>query len=101
MKKRIIIIFAVAVAAVLLTFGGCKDNKTENNARTMSADSAYTVREYRGKIAVFEGKSETPDYVLESPLVRDLPMKDREKLSSGIAAANENELDGILQDYDN
>ncbi len=89
-------------AAVLLVLGGCKTVKTENNGRTMSSSSgAYTVREYGGKIAVFESGNRTPDYVLESPLVRDLPMKDREKLSAGISAADQKELDGILQDYDN
>lgn len=104
MKKTSFFIYAALVlsAALLLALGGCKTVKTENDGRAMSSNSgAYTVREYGGKIAVFEDGNRTPDYVLESPLVRDLPMKDREKLSVGITAADQKELDGILQDYDN
>lgn len=60
----------------------------------------YTVKDYDGKIAVFKSGSDTPEKVLDSPYIRDLPKYDQDLLKIGISAYSEEELNLILQDYD-
>lgn len=61
----------------------------------------YTVKEYNGKIAVFENGNTEPLKVMESPYIRDLPKTDQEILSQGIIVYDKTELNKILEDYDN
>ena len=72
--------------------------KTNNTSTT---NREYTVKEFNGKIAVFENSNTTPLYILDSPFTRDLPKADRELLQNGIKATTEEELNKILEDYDN
>lgn len=62
--------------------------------------SGYTVKEFDGKIAIFENGTSELLRVLEAPFVRDLPSFDRQLLKEGIVVQNENELIKILEDYD-
>jgi hypothetical protein len=59
---------------------------------------AYTVREYQGKIAVFEGNAEEPSQVL-SIETSAFPQEDQQLLKVGIHAATKADLQRILEDY--
>ena len=72
----------------------------QSNVQSAEEFKGYTVKEHNGKISVFENGSAEPIYTLDSPFVRDLPIKDREILTKGINARNEAELLKILEDYD-
>lgn len=85
-------------SAVYLTVDavGTGNNDSSNN----QSQIVYTVKEYEGKIAVFIGDNESPERILESPYIRDLPQYDRDLLKIGIPAYSEAELNTILEDYD-
>lgn len=85
-------------SAVYLTVDavGTGNNDSSNN----QSQIVYTVKEYEGKIAVFIGDNESPERILESPSIRDLPQYDRDLLKIGIPAYSEAELNTILEDYD-
>ncbi len=73
---------------------------TQSEIQSVKEFSGYTVKEYNGKISVFENGSSEPLYSLDSPFVRDLPDYDRELLTKGIKAGSDEELLRILEDYD-
>ncbi len=102
---RQIFLIVIVLAATATLFSGCKDrnggSQNINHIQHKSTSAAYTVREYDGKIAVFSGDNSNPDYVLESPLIRDLPFADRQALGEGVEVSNCEELNEVLQDYDN
>lgn len=85
-------------SAVYLTVDavGTGNNDSSNN----QSQIVYTVKEYEGKIAVFIDGNESPERILESPYIRDLPQYDRDLLKIGIPAYSETELNTILEDYD-
>lgn len=61
--------------------------------------NGYVVREYNGKIGIFQQKSN----VLQETLnvrVSDLPILDRQRLSSGIVAESDEQLCKIIEDFD-
>lgn len=76
------------------------EHPTQSDVQSVKEFAGYTVKEHNGKISVFENGSAEPLYSLDSPFVRDLPIKDREILTKGINARNEEELLKILEDYD-
>ncbi len=102
---RSVITLLIALVAMTTILSSCKDRNTTgqniNQSRYTPATAAYTVREYGGRIAVFSGDNSNPDYILESPLVRDLPFADRQALGEGVEVSNTEELSEVLQDYDN
>lgn len=59
---------------------------------------AYVLKEYNGKIAVFETNSENPLEVF-SIFIDTLPQIDRELLKDGIPAGNKAELLRLIEDY--
>ncbi|MDO4742890.1 MAG: hypothetical protein Q4B04_02490 [bacterium] len=67
----------------------------------IDTDTKFIIKEYNNKIAVFSAEKQEPLYVLESPYVYDLPIKDRKLLSEGITVYTESELTSLLEDYDN
>lgn len=103
-NRRIMIVLIITLgvlsfAVILLTTG--VPHKAVTESETGNSGAGYTVSEYDGRIAVFESGGKTPLYVLESPVVTDLPFEDRKKLAQGINAKDSGELSQILQDYDN
>ena len=63
-----------------------------------AANALYTIGEWRGQVAVFEGKQTYPKQVLDMP-VSGLPPEVREQLRQGIPAYSEAELSVLLEDY--
>ena len=60
--------------------------------------SGYVIKEYNGKVAVFESGSQKP-FRATCTDVSDLPIADREILKSGIRVNNQDELNSVLEDY--
>lgn len=85
-------------SAVYLTVDAISAKTNENNGN--KPEIIYTVKEFEGKIAVFKSGNNTPERILDSPYIRDLPEYDRDLLRVGIPAYSEAELNLILEDYD-
>lgn len=64
-----------------------------------NSSSSYVVREYNGKIGIFQQKNN----VLQETLnvrVSDLPILDRQRLLSGIVVQDDEQLSQIIEDFD-
>ena len=107
MKKKSIIIsltvFLVTLIALVSIYAVCysKVKSPNDNTPAKSKTTQYIVKEHDGKIAVFNNELKSPIYVLNSPLVRDLPNFDQKLLQDGIIADSNEKLLKILEDYDN
>lgn len=71
--------------------------KAKNKQEPPGRDS-YSVKEYRGFIAVFKKGSEKPLRTTEIS-VKTLPEADQKILKNGIFAENSEQLNEILEDY--
>lgn len=58
----------------------------------------YIVKEYNGKIGVFESGSSTPFQVLDIKISR-LPPEEQQRLETGITAKDHDELLSIIENY--
>ena len=96
-----ILIFAV-MTIYLLIISKKIENITENNVQDVFEDvtnrekTVYTVKEYNGKIGVYE--NEALIYTLDR-YVFTLPEYDKKLLSSGIVVSTEEELYKIIEEY--
>ncbi len=106
--KRVTVIFMIAFvfSAIYLAVDitALKSKKadviTQPEVQSSSKAETFIVKEYNGKIAVFEDAKAQPLYVLDTPYIYDLPTYDRELLKVGITALSQQELQQILEDYD-
>lgn len=86
---------AVGVLAFLyVRFGREAAPPTEKGRQT----AAYTLGEWEGQLAVFEGEDTFPQKLYDVA-VAALPRSEQERLKNGIAVANEEELQRLLEDY--
>ena len=128
MKKKLLSL-GVCTAAVLLCMiavlsGGIRNDETMKNdpskiseewihstskssssqenretAASVSEEETFLVKEYQGHIGVFSNSSELP--FQEIPVdVESLPKTDQLLLAQGIHAANKQELNRVLEDYE-
>lgn len=95
--SAIIIIFTVSVSA--------NNRKTHNQqladfpvTETEPLQIGYFLKEYEGEIAVFRGDSKTPFRKL-GIYTNVMTDEDKEMLSTGIFAQNEQELSRLIEDY--
>ncbi len=106
-KRFVITVFASAVlfsVFVLLVEGLSSDKQpqpTEPKSEISAESGSYRVQSHNGRIAVFIDGDKTPLYILDAPLVSDLPEYDQNLLNMGITAESNAELLKILEDYDN
>ena len=63
-----------------------------------AADAMYTIGEWKGQVAVFEGKQRYPKQILDMP-VSGLPSEMQRRLQEGVPAYSEAELSVLLEDY--
>ena len=63
-----------------------------------ATNAMYTIGEWKGQVAVFEGKQTYPKQVLDMP-ISGLPLEVREQLRKGVPAYSEAELSLLLEDY--
>lgn len=62
------------------------------------AETFYTLKEYRSRLAVFKNNDTLPFY-LTNVFVNDLPKADRDDLSKGLTVKSRKELDRLIEDY--
>ena len=70
----------------------------DSKKETPVTDSGYTVKNYKGNIAVFEQGKDAP-FRTTGIAVKELPPADRALLDKGINASDQEELNLILEDY--
>ncbi len=83
-------------ALIVIPLTGMRESPAAKAPAQQTA--AYTVREYEGRIAVFEGDAAAPSRVLPTE-VTQLPEEDRQLLGQGLCASTQAELQRILEDY--
>lgn len=109
MKTKImalILLIAVVPIGIMLskhTQKGQEINSTTSESYSYSLESTealyeYMLKEYNGKLAVFETNSEHPVEVF-SIFVDSLPQVDRDLLKDGIPASTKAELLRLIEDY--
>lgn len=108
LKKKSQKLIAVTAAIVLastvtsVAFNKKAANTAVEVSRNMSQSEkpsySYIIKEYNGKLAVFESGSDTPFRITDLDIAI-LPEADQKALESGIEATNRKELNRILEDY--
>lgn len=58
----------------------------------------YTIREWQGQVAVFEGDMTYPKQIYDTP-VSALPPEMRQRVADGVLVYSEEELSLLLEDY--
>lgn len=104
-SKRLIAVTAAIVLASSIA-SAAFSKKAANSAIEASLNTSqnerpsysYIIKEYNGKLAVFESGSDTPFRITDLD-ISVLPEADRKALQNGIKAANRKELNRILEDY--
>ena len=61
-------------------------------------NTQYTIKDYNGKVAVFENDNTYPQNVYDS-YTSVLPENDQKRLREGIVVTNTAELQRIIEDY--
>lgn len=74
-------------------------NKDDLNFEDQSKISGYIIKDYEGKIAVFDINDEEKPSKIIPISVKDLPEADKNLLKEGIFAENKEVLNSILEDY--
>lgn len=112
-KKYIILSVSAIVLIVLfitlyITFNiKIDESYSANNNQTNIAkvtnsktndNKGYTLKEYKNKIAVFEGASGTPTEVFDV-YVDSLPVVDQKSIKKGIHADTKEELQTLIEDF--
>lgn len=69
------------------------DDKTSKDL-----DEKFTIKEYNGKVAVFENDSEKPSFVSDVS-VNNLPKADQSALKKGIEVNSKRALNRLVEDY--
>ncbi len=93
-------IFAIGASAILL-IGSGNDSSMQRKAdgETTTVGYEYTVKVYKGKIAVFGFGESSPLEFLDCPL-SSLPTAEAEKISAGINVADDAELQRLIEALD-
>ncbi len=98
--KKIITFFAMCFLVLSVLFIRINDDIERKEAETTSPhqNTQYTVKDYNGKIAVFENDNTYPKNVYDS-YTSVLPENDQKRLREGIIVSNTADLQRIIEDY--
>ncbi len=96
---RKIILYLSAIITMLI-LASCTIEKSDLNISTSTiGNKIYIVKEYDGKVAIFQKGVEHPIQTLEC-LIKDLPPDAVEALATGIVVYDIDELQKIIEAYD-
>lgn len=102
MKKNVVILLFSLVFVILTTVhirNTRQENKNEFESLSSQNESDYyIIKEYQGKIAIFEDDITTP-YAIYDTYTSVLPETDRQKLKEGILVKDKDELQKVIEDY--
>lgn len=97
MRKRVLFLF---ITFCIMSLPACTvKNKAEIDADNFTSSQIYIVKEFEGKIAVFQQGEELPIQILDC-IIKDLPPDAVQALTTGIEAKGINELQRIIEAYD-
>ncbi len=98
--KKIIVFFAICLLVLSALFVSINNDIDRREAETTSPQqiTVYTIKDYNGKIAVFENNSTNPQNVYDS-YTSVLPESDQIRLREGIVVSNASDLQRIIEDY--
>ena len=91
-------IFLICSLSLTLLF---KDFDTDKKAdsKITTVGFKYTVKDYKGKIAVFTYGEDLPIYILDCP-INSIPQKEISSICNGINIENEADLQKIIEAFD-
>lgn len=95
--------FLISVGTISALVPSDSDKLSYNSREIISPtndvnEEKYTIKEFFGKVAVFEGNSESPVKITDTA-VSSLPDYDKKQLKDGVCAYGEKELKRLLEDY--
>ena len=93
------LIFIFSLLAIILMGSQAERQTKETGSEIFTTGFSFTIKEYEGKIAVFDYGSAYPIEILDCPL-SSLPEDEAAKLRSGISVANKSELQKIIEAFD-
>lgn len=91
-------ILSAGTAAAFSSLHEQRQREFSSAAESTASAPAYWLREYEGKLAVFEEGTPQPVQIIDLD-VRTLPPYDQGLLQAGIAADSRQELSRLLEDY--
>lgn len=100
MKKYLIILSVIIFLSLIIitTHKPKTDLKSTMQITEVETVQSYTLRDYKGYIALFVGNSQNPERVYEV-FTSSLPPSDVTALKQGITVYSASELEKILCDY--
>ncbi len=103
MKKKIetLLLAMIFIISSIMLIISCKttgDNKKADSDKT-TVSFEYTVKEFNGRVAVFEYGEILPFQILDCP-ISSLPQSEADKIITGIDIANEQQLQNLIEAYD-
>lgn len=97
MKKLFISVLCVISILIL---SGCTDKrKSTTDNEYISPSQVYIVKEFEGKVAIFQQGNNQPIQILDC-IIKDLPPDAVQALTTGIEVNSLNELQKIIEAYD-
>lgn len=95
----LMVLITAAFAAAVFTGHATADEQALVAESTVPVgDYQYVLKDYGGKLAVFEADSVTPDIVF-NVYVKNLPEFDAGELASGVYVRDSEELGRLIEDY--
>ncbi len=101
MKKHILIISLITILctiSIIYNLNKIKATSATTKEITESYSYQYTVKDYKGRIAIFKYGKELPLEIFEI-YTDSLPKTDSNKIYQGINITDEKELQKIIEDY--
>lgn len=96
---RIVLFIALCISILGILFISLNRDINERIAENpYLTEDYYTVKEYQGKVAIFNNKSNLPLNIFDT-YVSTLPQHDRMLLEEGITIESTEELQRIIEDY--
>ncbi|MBC8569452.1 hypothetical protein [Zongyangia hominis] len=93
-----VLITAAFAAAFFTGQAGADEQALVAESSVPVGDYQYVLKDYGGKLAVFEANSVTPDIVF-NVYTKNLPEFDVKELKSGVYVRDSEELGRLIEDY--
>ena len=90
-----ITVLSLFISVLFLT----QDVPAESTAPQTSMEQAYILKDYQGKIALYNRDAKTPQKVYDVYLM-NLPELDQQNLKKGIPVLDQAHLEKLLEDFD-
>ena len=101
LKTSALVFTGVAAITFSLLFNRFIDKSSVSPLPEITSEKpsmVYTLKEYRGKLAVFSSNEDQPLEIFDTP-VSTLPLDDRRQIEEGITAVSESQLQKLIEDY--